>query len=87
MSEQELIQFLSEISLWVGLLLLSPFLWKFSYAFTYYLTGKLKKKSIIIIQRKHNGIVIDERIINLASTSPIVEQLDEIKKKQGKNAG
>ncbi|PEH53432.1 hypothetical protein CRM81_08845 [Yersinia kristensenii] len=82
MSESEAISILFQAMTWVGLLILSPFLWKLANAFAYYLTGKLRKNQILIVKHIHNSEVVSEITLDLSSNTPIVQQLDEISRRK-----
>lgn len=76
MNELEAYTIFVKLALWVGLISFCPFLYKFVYAFSFYMTGKLKTKEKIIVH-----ITIDDKPtksveISLNSNSPIVTQLE-----------
>lgn len=76
MTELEAIHVISQAIGWIGLLALSPFLYRFSYAFAFYLTGRLVKRHKILVQYKEDGEVVREVTVRLDSRSPIVKQLE-----------
>lgn len=80
MNETEAIQIITQFIGWAGLLAMSPLVYRLAYAFSYYLTGRLKKKETIIIQLMEDGVVIKEAQIQLDSKSPVVQQLNAAKK-------
>ncbi|CAI2428953.1 Uncharacterised protein [Serratia proteamaculans] len=76
MAETEAIRIISQVVGWIGLIALFPYLYRFGYAFAYYLTGRLKKHHKIIVQYKEEGKVLREVIVDLDSSSPIIKQLE-----------
>lgn len=80
MTEQEAIRIIAQFVGWTGLLALTPLLGRLAYAFSYYLTGRLKKRQKLIVQFMEDGVVIREKEVFLDVKAPIVEQLDAIRK-------
>lgn len=80
MNETEAIQTIAQFIGWMGLLTLTPFVFRLAYALSYYLTGKLKKRETLIIQFMENGKVVTETEVKLDSKSPLVQQLNDAKK-------
>jgi hypothetical protein len=78
-SENEAIHIVAQFIGWLGLLAMLPFLYRFVYAFSYYVTGRLKKHQRFIVQRIQDGAVISETEVSLDSKSPIVKQLDNLR--------
>lgn len=79
MTETEAIRIIAQFMGWLGLFVMLPFLYRFVYAFSYYVTGRLKKRQRIIVQHIQDGIVISETEVSLDSKSPIVKQLDSLR--------
>jgi len=79
-NETEAIQTIAQFIGWMGLLTLSPFVFRLACALSYYLTGKLKKRETLIIQFMENGKVVKETEVKLDSKSPLVQQLNDAKK-------
>lgn len=80
MAETEAIHTIAQFIGWIGLLALSPMLYRLAYAFSYYISGRLKKREKLIVQILKDGVVINETEVTLDSKSPLVEQLKSIKK-------
>lgn len=80
MTQVEAYQTIAQFIAWMGLLALSPMLYRLAYAFSYYITGRLKKRQTLIVQVMEDGVVIRETEITLDSKSPIVKQLDASKR-------
>lgn len=80
MNETEAIQTIAQFIGWMGLLTLSPFVFRLACALSYFLTGKFKKRETLIIQFLENGKVVKETVVKLDSKSPLVQQLDDAKK-------
>lgn len=79
MNETEAIQIIAQFIGWAGLLAMSPFVYRLVYAFSYYLTGKLKKRETLIIQIMKDGVVVRETEVRLDSKSPLVQQLNDVR--------
>ncbi len=79
MTETEAVLIIAKFVGWLGVFVLLPFLYRFVYAFSYYVTGRLKKYRHIIVQHIQDGTVISETEISLNSNSPIVKQLDSLR--------
>ncbi|MEY0576961.1 hypothetical protein [Providencia manganoxydans] len=78
MTELEAYTILLKLVFWIGLISFCPFLYKFVYAISFYVTGKIKTKEKIIVR-----ITIDDKPtknveISLNSNSPIVKQLESV---------
>lgn len=80
MTETEAIQTIAQFIGWAGLLVLSPMLYRLAYAFSYYITGRLKKRHKLVIQSLKDGVVVSETEVYLDSKSPIVKQLESNKR-------
>lgn len=65
---------------WIGLLILSPMLFRLSYALVQYLINRFSPVTKITIQHVHDGIVCRTTEIDLSSNDPIVRQLDKLAK-------
>jgi hypothetical protein len=79
-TQVEAYQTVAQLIAWTGFLALSPMLYRLAYAFSYYITGRLKKRHTLIVQLMEDGVVISEAEISLDSKSPIVKQLDACKR-------
>jgi hypothetical protein len=79
-SEVEAISIISQFIGWAGLIAFVPLLYRFGYAFSYYLTGRLKKHQKLIIQYKKDDQVINEIVVNLDSKSPLIKQIEAAKR-------
>lgn len=77
MSEPEALATIYSFMMWTGLVILSPFAWKFFSAFGYFIAGKFKKDRVFVIRHFHEGKLVSEKTVNLSSSSPIVQQLEE----------
>lgn len=77
MSESEALTTIYTFMTWTGLLILSPFAWKFFSALGYYIAGKFKKNKVFIVRHYLDGKLVSEKTVNLSSNSPIVKQLEE----------
>lgn len=77
MSESEALTTIYSFMMWTGLVILSPFAWKFFIALGYFIAGKFKKDRVFVIRHYHDGMLVSEKTVNLSLTSPIVQQLGE----------
>lgn len=77
MSESEALTTIYSFMMWAGLVILSPFAWKFFSALGYFIAGKFKKDRVFVIRHYHDGMLVSEKTVNLSLTSPIVQQLGE----------
>lgn len=77
--EQETLNLILQAMGWVGLIILSPFFWRFSHAFFKYIIYKLFPIKTLYVEHKHDGVVIKRIKIRLDSKDPIVRQLNNIK--------
>lgn len=77
MGESEALTTIYSFMMWTGLVILSPFAWKFFSALGYFIAGKFKKDRVFVIRHYHDGKLISEKTVNLSLTSPIVQQLGE----------
>lgn len=80
MTNIEAIQIVSQFVGWLGFFAMLPFLYRFVHAFCYYITGRLKKHQRLTIQRIQDGVIISETEISLDSKTPIVKQLEKLRR-------
>ncbi len=70
---------------WVGLLILSPMLFCFSYVLMQYLINRFFPVTKITIEHIHDGVVQSTTEIDLCSKDPIIKQLDNLSKRKKSN--
>lgn len=75
MTELEAYTILLKSAFWIGLISFCPFLYKLAYAFSFYLTGKIKTKEKVVVQIKADGKPTKRVEIILNSKSPIIKQI------------
>lgn len=76
MTELEAYTVLLKSAFWIGLISFCPFLYKLAYAFSFYLTGKIKTKEKVIVQIKTDRKKTKHIVIMLNSKSPIIKQIE-----------
>ncbi|WP_334325319.1 hypothetical protein [Gilliamella apicola] len=75
--QQETLNTILTASGWIGLIILCPFLWRFSCAFIIFIYYKLFPYKTLWVEYKHNGVLIKRTKVKLNSKDPIVRQLNE----------
>lgn len=77
--QQETLNTILQAIGWIGLIVLCPFLYRFSCALTKYIYYKLFPLKTLWVEYKHNGILVKRIKIKLDSKDPIVRQLNDAK--------
>lgn len=77
--QQETLNTILQAIGWIGLIVLCPFLYRFSCALTKYIYYKLFPLKTLWVEYKHNGILVKRIKIKLDSKDPIIQQLKTIK--------
>lgn len=80
--QQETLNTILQAIGWIGLIVLCPFLYRFSKAFTQFLINKRYPIQTLYIEYKHDGVVIKRIKIKLDNKDPIVNQLNADKKSE-----
>ena len=66
-------EFFSQNMIWIGLILLSPILYRFAYAMTLCLYAQFgDSQKDIVIKHFHNGKLVSETIIKADSSQPLL---------------
>lgn len=71
------------ITLFLSLIAVAPFLFRFIPAVAHYLMCKVYPVQKVIIQHKHDGIVLKSVTIDLKSSTPLVTQIALAAKDKG----
>lgn len=74
---QEALDVILQIIGWTGLIVISPFLGRFSLALMNYLIYKLFPIKTIYVEYKRDGVIVDRIKVKLDSSDPIVRQLND----------
>lgn len=74
---QEALDVILQIIGWTGLIIISPFLGRFSFALVKYLSYKLFPIKTIYVEYKLNGVVLKKVKIRLDDSKSIVNQLKD----------
>lgn len=80
--QQETLNTILQAIGWIGLIVLCPFLYRFSKAFTQFLINKRYPIQTLYVEYKHDGVVIKRIKIKLDNKDPIVNQLNADKKSE-----
>jgi hypothetical protein len=77
---QETLNVILQIIGWTGLIVISPFLGRFSFALVKYLSYKLFPIKAIYVEYKRDGVVVNRIKVKLDSSDALVTQLAELRK-------
>lgn len=80
--QQETLNTILQAIGWIGLIILCPFLWRFSKAFSHFIISKKSPIQTLWVEYKHDGVVIKRIKIRLDNKDPIVNQLNANKKSE-----